>query len=319
MRFERIKAGVRALPEVAAWPEMIDLVERAIHREWRSIWEYPVAASLAVGGTDEAALPGAAAVFCALSSIHLVDDMLDDEPDGDFRRMGPGPAANLALAFQAAAHRLLDDAATPAEVRADVQASLAGMALATAFGQNLDARPFRTEEEYWRVLEARTPPLFGAALYIGARLGGAPAAVARGLEELGHVMGRFIQVSDDLADALKAPAGADWQRRSHNLPILYAMTADHPEQEEFLHLSTRTADPAALAAAQRILLRCGAVSYCALRMLDFTRTARERLGRLPLADPEPIARLLDLQGRPLRQLLESAGLEEPAMLVFEGG
>ncbi|HVS00392.1 MAG TPA: polyprenyl synthetase family protein [Thermoanaerobaculia bacterium] len=320
MKFELIKARIRTLPEVAAWPQMVDVVERAVHREGRSIWDYPFAASLAVGGTEEAALPGGAAVFCAMASIHLVDDILDEDPEGDYRRLGTGPAANLALAFQAAAHRVLDSPTLPivtAETRAALQESLAGMALATAFGQNLDTRPLRSEEEYWQVLEAKTPPLFGMALYVGALLGGAPQGVAESLQRLGHVMGRFIQVSDDLSDALKTPAGADWRRRFHNLPILYAMTAEHPERDEFLHLATRAGNPAALAAAQKILLRSGAVSYCALKLIELSQQARQLLGSLPLADPGPVARLLEHQIKPLRQLFESMGVDEPAALTVE--
>ena len=319
MRFEQIKARVRAIAEVSAWPQMVDLVERAVHREGQSLWEYPFAACLAVGGTEEAALPGAAAVFCALTSIHLVDDMLDEEPDGDYRRLGAGPVANLALAFQAVAHRVLDDGAAGAERRAALQASLAGMALATAFGQNLDTRPLRSEEEYWQVLEAKTPPLFGMALYVGALLGGAPEAVAEPIRRLGHVMGRFIQVSDDLADALKTPASADWRRRFHNLPILYAMTAEHPERDEFLHLATRAGNPAALAAAQKILLRSGAVSYCTLKLIELSQQARQLLSHIPLADPQPLERLLEHQMRPLRHLLESVGAGEPEVLALECG
>lgn len=322
MKFELIKARVRAIPEVSAWPQMVDLVERAVHREGQSLWDYPFAASLAVGGTEEAALPGAAAVFCALTSIHLVDDMLDEETDGDYRHLGAGPVANLALAFQAAAHRVLDDAVPGgigAEKRAALQASLAGMALATAFGQNLDTRPLRSEEEYWQVLEAKTPPLFGFALSVGARLGGAPDAIAEPMRHLGYVMGRFIQVSDDLADALKTPAGADWRRRFHNLPILYAMTAEHPERDEFLHLATRAGNPAALAAAQKILLRSGAVSYCTLKLIELSQQARHLLGRIPLADPRPVERLLEVQMRPLRHLLESVGAGEPEILALECG
>lgn len=322
MKFEQIKARVRAIAEISAWPQMVDLVERAVHREGHSLWDYPFAASLAVGGTEEDALPGAAAVFCALTSIHLVDDMLDEEPDGDYRHLGEGPTANLALAFQAAAHRVLDAAApgaAGAETRAALQSSLAGMALATAFGQNLDTRPLRSEEEYWQVLEAKTPPLFGLALSVGARLGGASAEIADAMRHLGHVMGRFIQVSDDLADALKTPASADWRRRFHNLPILYAMTAEHPERDEFLHLATRAGNPAALAAAQKILLRSGAVSYCALKLIELSQEARQRLARIPLADPRPLERLLEHQMRPLRSLLESVDAGEPEILALECG
>ncbi len=189
------------------------------------------------------------------------------------------------------------------------------MALGTAYGQGLDTHEVHSEEDYWRAVDAKTPPLFGAAFYLGALLGGAPSPVARQLERAGGILGRFVQVSDDLSDALQTPAGADWQSRANNLPILYAMTADHPAREEFLHLCSRVADPAALEAAQKILLRCGAVSYCAFKMIEFAREARALLATIPIHNPLAITRILDLHLRPLHRLLESAGVEEPEALI----
>jgi octaprenyl-diphosphate synthase len=316
MRFEKLKDRVRGLREISSWPQLLDLLERAIHRDSISVWEYPVASCRAVGGTEEAALPGAAAVFCSVISIHLVDDMLDDDPRGDYRRLGTGQAANLALALQAAGHLLLDDSALPAATRSALQSCFAEMTLATCFGQSLDSQALRGEEEYWQVVETKTPPLFAAAFRIGALLGGAAAETADQLARLGRILGRFIQISDDLTDALETPARADWQRRSNNLPILYAMTADHAERRDFLRLSAQVEDPSALAAAQKILLRSGAVSYCTLRLLQCSQEAREILAHLALHDPEPIQKLLELHTRPLYKLLEKAGVEEPETLAL---
>lgn len=261
-------------------------------------------------------MPGAAAVFCSVVSIHLVDDMLDNDPKGDYHTLGIGPAANLALAFQAAGHRLLDDPGLDPYVRSSLHAIFAGMSLATAYGQNLDARHLRSELEYWRTVESKTPPLFAAALEIGALLGNASAETAKQLAHFGHVLGLFVQVSDDLSDALQTPARADWQRGSNNLPILYALTAEHPDREEFQELVSRVNEPEALALAQKILLRCGAVSYCAFKLLEFAREARSSLSRMALADPEPVSRLLDLHMRPLHKLFESVGVEEPTELAL---
>lgn len=315
MRFESIKERVRDLPIVAAWPQMLGFVERVVHRDSISVWEHPVAASQAVGGSEEAALPAAAAVFCSVISIHLVDDMLDEEPHGDFRRLGAGPVANLALAFQAAGHLLLEQAEAPAEIRAALQKSFAEMSLATCLGQGLDARELASEEEYWRVVETKTPPLFGEALRMGALLGGATADTADRLARFGRLLGRFIQVSDDLTDVLETPARSDWQRRSNSLPLLYAMTADHPERDEFLEISARIEEPGALAAAQKILLRSGAVSYCTLKLIEFSREAGDLLARAGLRDPGPIEQLLELHTRPLYKLLEIVGVEDPVALV----
>jgi len=165
------------------------------------------------------------------------------------------------------------------------------------------------------VVETKTPPLFGEALRMGALLGGAAPGTADHLARLGRVLGLFIQVSDDLTDALETPARADWQRRSNSLPLLYAMTAEHVDREDFLRLSARTGDPAALAEAQKILFRSGAVSYCTLKLIEFSREL-QKLARVPLRDPEPIERLLEIHTQPLYRLLEKVGVEDPMALVL---
>ena len=315
MSFEEMKAQVRAIPEIAAWPEMLELIERVGHREGQSVWDYPVAACRAVGGTAEDALPAAAAVFCSLLSIHLVDDILDEDPRGDHIRLGTGPAANMALAFQAAGHRLLDAPGVDARTRCLLQSAFARMGLATAFGQSLDLHDLRGEEDYWRVVEAKTPPLFGAAFRLGALLGGAPEELADAIEEWGNVLGRFIQVSDDLSDALQVPPRTDWHRRSNNLPILFAMTAPHPDRERFVGLAARYQEPEALDEAQKILLRSGAVSYCAFKMIEISQESRDRLARLALQDAAPLEELLAAHLRPLHRLLAQVGVENPASLA----
>lgn len=317
MRFERLKERIRNLGEVPGWPQMLELIGRATHREDVSVWDLPVAACLAVGGDEETAMPAAAAVFCSVASIHLVDDMLDDDPRGDYRRLGNGPAANLSLAFQAAGHLSLDEPAASPEVRAALQASFARMSLATCFGQSLDTQEVRGEDDYWRVVGTKTPPLFAEALRMGALLGGATAGTAGRLARLGAALGLYVQVSDDMADALETPARADWMRRGNNLPLLYAMTAGHPEREEFVRLSANAADPAALAAAQKILFRSGAVSYCTLKLLETSRQIQDQLSRIELPDPGPVRKIIEVHMKPLNRLLESVGVENPAALPLD--
>lgn len=313
--FEQIHGRLHAMPEVAAWADLRDLVARTAARRSTPVWEYPLLACRAVGGDEEAALPAAAAIYCSLAAIHLVDDLLDEDPRGTYRRLGAGRAANLALALQGAGHRLLDEAPAPAETRALLQASLARMAMATAYGQSLDSQEVGDEEGYWRVVAAKTPPLFGSALFLGAVAGGAPRALAERLEEVGGIIGRLVQVSDDLADAMQTPAGADWQRPGNNLAILYALTSEHGEREALARLVAQVADAGCLERAQRILLQCGAVSYCAFRLLELADQARARLAEIPLADPSPLTGLLDEHLRPLANLLRVAGVDSPETVL----
>ncbi len=310
-----MKKRVRDLPKIAQWPQALEMVDRPLHRESGSVWEYPIAACQAVGGQESDALPAAAAVFLSVVSIHLVDDMLDDDPQGDYRWIGAGTVANLALAFQASGHLLLEQAEAPAEVRGALQASFAGMSLATCYGQGLDAKELASEEEYWTVVGNKTPPLFGEAFRMGALLGGATAATAERLARVGRALGLFVQVNDDMADAMAVPARADWQRRHNNLMILYALTADHAERDEFAALSARAGDPEALDAAQKILVRSGALSFCTLKLIEISREIGELLGAETLKNPGPVDRIVEFHLKPLHRLLEKAGVEEPAVLV----
>jgi geranylgeranyl pyrophosphate synthase len=307
MSLQRTKELILSLGPVATWPQMVELLERVQPRGLFGIWDYPAAACEAVGGPPETALRGSAAILCSLISIHLLDDMLDEDPEGDYHRLGPGVTANLALAFQEAGHQVLEDAVLAPQTRSALQATLSGMALATAYGQSLDVRELRDEEEYWQVVSTKTPPLFAGAFALGALLGGAPPDAVSRLSRLGGLLGLCVQVSDDLLDALRTPAAADWSRRPNNLAILYAMTAEHAERTAFLELSARTADAAALAAAQEILVRCGALSYCIFKMLEILGEARDVMASLALPSPEPVARLFDAHTEPIHRLFEAAG------------
>jgi geranylgeranyl pyrophosphate synthase len=310
---EDVMAQVLDLPEVAAWPEMANLFERTVPR-YNVKWELPLMACHAVDGEESIAVVGAAAVACMQLSLVLVDDMLDNDPRGAYNRLGSAVASNLAFAFQAAAFRLIEQAPVEAERHAAVYASLAQMALACSFGQDLDARNLGGEESYWRVVKTKSSPFFGTSLYIGALLGRASFEVAERLRKVGLLIGEIIQVYDDLMDALQSPASPDWTQRRNNLAILYALTIDHPERTRFEALRDQVDDSQALEAAQQILIRCGAVSYCVYHIIKRHQAARRLLDGPSLADTGPLRNLIHGQTKPLVNLLQSAGASIPPEL-----
>jgi len=315
MNVENIKVHVLALPEVAAWPEMAGFFERESRP--RPDWNLPLLACQAVGGDASLATPGAAAIACLQISIILVDDMLDEDPRGEHLRRGNGPTANLALAFQAAAFRVIEQAAVSADRRAAVTASLAWLALATALGQHWDVQNLKGEENYWKVVRAKSTPFYSAALHIGALLGEASDPVAEGLRDFGVLIGEIIQIRDDLFDAFQTPANPDWRQGRNNLPILYARTADHPDRARFMALLPRADDPPALQEAQQILITCGAVSHCAYHLVKRHQEARQLLEGVLLTDPAPMMDLLARQTQPLVELLQTSGAEIPVDLLVE--
>ncbi len=313
---EKLKEQVLALPEVAAWPEMAGVFDNLGNKP-RGDWELPARACQAVGGDPTVTLPGAAALACLQISIILVDDMLDDDPRGDYRRLGHGPTANLALAFQAAGFRLIERAPVEAGPRAAASASLAWMALATSLGQNWDVQNQGNERDYWTVVRAKSTPFYGAALHVGALLGQAAPSVADGLREFGLLLGEIIQIQDDLTDAFHTPAKPDWRRGRNNLAILYALTTDHPYSAQLDELLPRVDEPEALAEAQRLLIRCGAVSYCVYQLMSRYQQARRLLGGLALATPAPMLEVLEQQVQPVLHFLQKAGADLPTDLFRE--
>ena len=316
MNVKSIKAYMLAVPEVAAWPEMASIFEQAENKP-RPDWNLPLLACQAVGGDVSVAIPGAAAIACLEISIILVDDMLDEDPRGEHLRRGSGPTANLALAFQAAAFRVIEQTAVSADRRAAITASLARVALATALAQHWDVQNLGDEENYWKVVRAKTTPLYSTALHIGALLGEASSQVAEGVRDFGVLFGEISQIRDDLFDAFRTPADPDWRQGRNSLPLLYAHTADHADRARFIGLLPRIDDPQALREAQQILIGCGAVSYCAYHLVKRHREARQLLECIPLADPAPMMDLLAWQTRSVIKLLQTSGAEVPVDLLME--
>jgi len=301
-------------PEISSWPELTALVERPIPISGVSAWDYPMIGCDAAGGATELALPASAAIVCALFSIRLVDDLLDEEPQGQYGRIGPGRAANMALALQAAGHRLLETSAAPDRIRTAAHDRLSRMCLLTAHGQDLDSREALTEADYWRSAEAKSCPMFATGLALGALFGGANDSMIDGLSRIGSLMGKLIQIGDDMFDSMATPARADWLRPRNNLAILFALEVEHPGRERLLELIPQNSDPSRLKEAQELLLRCGAISFCVFKFVETARAAQSFIETLPLPNRSPVERLLAVNVEPARRILSQVGLELPADL-----
>lgn len=300
--------AIYALPEVTRWPEMKRLVDRMQQQPYPALDLTPFAC-MAVGGEPQTTAPAVAAVACMHTAIILIDDMLDDDPRGEYRRLGHGAAANLASAFQAAAFRLTGQLSVDAPRRALVVESLSGLGLATAWGQQLDIELPRSEENYWRVMRAKSPPFFGTAAHLGALLGGTEPAGADQIRRVGLVIGEMVQMHDDLMDAFATPANPDWLQARNNLAIIYGLTAEHPGRARLRALLPSINEESALAEAQAILRDCGAISYCAYHLIRLSHEIHAIMDALVLADPAPLLDVLQRYDQPVANLLASAGVE----------
>lgn len=272
--------------------------------------ELAVRACRAAGGADEAAFPAAASLHALHVAIHLVDDIIDGEERPSVN-LPPGLRANLALALQSIAVEVLDDA--PGEVRAALMQAVAAAGRETARGQELDAGGAHDEEGCWRIMEAKTPPLFTAALRMGALLGGAPPGAAEALAAAGVPIGVLIQLGDDLGDVMGDVLHPDWRRPGDNLALRFALQADHPDRDEFAALVSRVQAPAAYARAREILVHSGAFSFCVHHMRVAAAEARRAVLEASVADPGPVLELVDSLAAPVTDLLARAGVDECAL------
>ncbi|WP_420642066.1 polyprenyl synthetase family protein [Candidatus Leptofilum sp.] len=306
-----VQATFLRQPEVAAWPAMQNV--------WRHYdknpgsWRLPELSCRAVGGDVQQLVPLVTAVACCYISIVLVDDILDDDPKGLYQTLGEGVSANLALAFQALSYHLVQEMTGPNIPL--MLAELIHLNLKTAQGQHLDVQDVLSEAHYWATVEAKSTPYYQAGFYLGALAGGADTAVARQLRQFGQLIGKLIQVSDDLADVYRAPASPDWQRSGGNLAILYARVADHPDRARFEALLPNINQPDVLEEAQQILLQSGAASYCVYHMVQIAQEARAILDACNLEQPMLLQQFLSERVVHLFELLEENKMPLPKELA----
>lgn len=307
---------IRALPKLNHWPELAERIERFADRQ-NADWQLPLKACKALRANTEAVLPGSAAIAALQLSIVLVDDMLDNDPRGEYHKLGHGITSNIAQALQALAFRLIMAAPVSNEQQTAAIMCLADMSLATAQGQNMDVQNMPGEEAYWRIVEAKSTPFYGACYQLGAILSGAEQALVNRFYEFGALTGEIIQLNDDLADAFQKPANADWREGRNNLLLLYARTADHSQRQQFEQLLTEIDEPDKLEAAQQILISSGAVSYCAYQLVERHRRAHALLNAMRLPDPGPIQAILDAFTTSLTAFLNLSEMDVKPDLLFQ--
>jgi geranylgeranyl diphosphate synthase type I len=301
-----------------SWEELNSALKRFASR--RPVdWKLPFISCEAVGGKPEQAVPGAAAIACLQISIILVDDMLDADPRGEYHGIGMAAAANLGVAFQAVGLDAVNHSKAALSIILTASRALNRMIMTTAYGQHLDTQNPGDEAAYWHLVQTKSSPFFGAALYVGALLGGAEAEVAEKIKSLGRIYGEIIQIHDDLQDTMAVPANPDWTLGRSPLPILYAQIVDHPEKERFSQLRWDITDPVALAEAQNILVRCGAVSYSMDQILGRYRKAQKILETTSVYRKEGLQALLDGVIEPVKKLFVFAGVQPPIELSERPG
>lgn len=314
--YQKTVATMQELDLFRDWPDLQEIFSGAASRSPKA-WRLPLIACEAVGGERWNAVPAMAAIACAQISIILIDDMLDQDPRGEYRHRGEGGTANLALAFQAAGLEAIACSKLQPNIKLAALGCLNQMMLTTALGQHLDVQNLKDEAAYWELVRTKSSPFFGAAFQVGAFYGGASLETAAQLARLGRVYGEMIQIHDDLNDSMSVPANPDWTQGRSPLPMLFAQTVSHPEKARFVQLRQAMPDEAALSEAQQILVRCGAISYAVDVLLRKYETVMEMIRSIALPRTGVLEGLLKEIVDPVLKLFESIGVQESGQILLQ--
>lgn len=153
-----------------------------------------------------------------------------------------------------------------------------------------DALDF-TEDDYYRLIAAKTASLMGAACEMGSLSG--VRAHRKPLARFGHNLGMAFQIADDLLDytgteaVTGKPTGHDLRERKVTLPLVGALPkATAGEQREIREFFTRT-EPTddEIEHVIGIVGRRGGLEYARAQARHYADLAEDALTALPAGEP----------------------------------
>jgi len=149
-----------------------------------------------------------------------------------------------------------------------------------------DALDF-SEDDYYRLIAAKTASLMSAACEMGALAGA--AAHRDPLARYGHNLGMAFQIADDVLDytGVEAitgkPTGHDLRERKVTLPLVYAFGRATPAEESVIREFFTLADPGDedIARVVEIVEERGGLAYAGERAAHYAEAASGALGEIP--------------------------------------
>ncbi len=145
------------------------------------------------------------------------------------------------------------------------------------------------EEDYLKVIEAKTAALFAAACEVGAVIAGKNGAEAKALDVYGRNLGIAFQLVDDALDysssqaALGKNTGDDFKEGKITLPVVTAFRRGNAEERAFWQrtLEKLEQDPADFARAVQLMERHGALAETIDRARAYGAKASRALDFFP--------------------------------------
>ena len=292
----------RMISEVALIPQLGQHLVDSGGKRLRPL--ITLAAARQYGYSGQAHLKLAAAV----EFIHTATLLHDDVVDESALRRGR-PAANVLWGNKPSilvgdflfsrAFQLMVETGMPA-----VLGVLANASAVIAEGEVLQLRSAKnlatTEEDYLKVITAKTAALFAAAAEAGAMAAGAPVPHAEALRDYGRNLGIAFQLVDDALDysgrqaVMGKSVGDDFREAKVTLPVILSLKRASEEERRFWRktIEVSVQEEGDLTRAIEYLERGGALGETIERARGYAQAAQEALSSC--ADSEIKAALTDI-------------------------
>ncbi|MFO1094429.1 MAG: polyprenyl synthetase family protein [Planctomycetaceae bacterium] len=153
-------------------------------------------------------------------------------------------------------------------------------------GGNLDL----TEEEYLKIIEAKTGELCAVACRLGARFSNAGEAVASAMDRYGRQLGIAFQIADDVLDLAGTERetgktlGSDLAQRKLTLPLIRLLSSTANGTATHARELIASGDASTAAELHRLLVSSGALASARQTALEYAEGARSGLRLLPNSD-----------------------------------
>ena len=269
-----------------------------------------------VGGREEDALPTAA----ALELLHTFTLIHDDIIDEDEKRRGLAtvhvewglPTAIVtgdllfAKVYEAITKHTDPRRVSPKRIL-QVLKNVSGATVTICEGQILDMifehKETVSEDQYFRMIQAKTAALFETSARCGGILGGAKKRQVERLGRYGHYAGTGFQVIDDVlgltADekALGKPVGSDIREGKRTLIIVHALKhASESQRKKILEtLGNRSSSPEQIQEVVGLIGSLGSITYAEEKAKKFIEKSKKVLASFPASgDREDLISLADL-------------------------
>lgn len=248
----------------------------------------------AVGGEQRHAIVVAAAWQLLVLAARILDDLEDQDVEGDLGTvLGPARAINVATGLMAAAPLALTHLQADAAVVLDLLQDFQCATLRICAGQHQDLAPGEIGlEAYEEIVAAKTGETFALACRAGARVGGGDAQQIALLSEFGHHLGMLNQIGDDVSGLWSKADHSDLVAGRKTWPVLYALSVASASERERLQglLERARGDAEAEARARQKITDLGALHYLLLQAE--VRHQRAKVALKSVGAPWPIRQQL---------------------------